>query len=401
MTTEREPPSAPWLSGARPHLAAGLGTSLLGLVVIVVGFVVDAPRTFLAYLTAFSAFTAIGLGALAFLLIVHAMGAKWPLVIRRQTEALATSLFLMAILFVPIAFGLDDLYLWARAQEVDLPHHVAIVLEKKQAYLDERFFLIRTVIYFALWLVPLLLLLSWSGRISTEENPTALKTRMRLLSSAFLPFVGIGLTFAAFDWMMSLHPEWYSSIFGIYYFASGILPAIAVVTIVTERLDRAGPLARRVNTSHYYALGRLLFAFVVFWAYITFFQFFIIWMVNRPESVAWYVARVASPWGALAIFLVFAHFVIPFALLLPYRMKRRSRFLSLIAGWILIVHYLHVHWIVVPSAPDALPLHWVDFGALLLFAGAVFALVTWRLQAQPLLPVGDPDLLRALEYRSV
>jgi hypothetical protein len=399
MIGEHEPP--PRLSGARPLLLYGLIGAFIGLVLVVIGFVLDAPRTFLAYLTAFSAFAAIGLGALAFLLIVHAMGAKWPLVVRRPTEAVATSLILLAVLFVPIAFGLDDLYLWARADRVELSHHVAVAIEKKRSYLDVRFFLVRTVFYFALWLVPLVLLLRWSRQIETVDDRLAVKTRMRLLSSAFLPLVGIGLTFAAFDWMMSLHPEWYSSIFGVYYFASGILPAIATITIITERLDRTGRLPRVFSSSHYYALGRLMFAFVVFWAYITFFQFFIIWMANRPESVSWYLARIHSPWGGLAIFLIFAHFVVPFLLLLPYRMKRSPRPLALIGGWILLVHYLHIHWIVVPSAPGAAPVHWADLGALLLVGGAVLALVTWRLGSVPLLPTRDPDLPRALEYRSV
>jgi hypothetical protein len=400
MIEAHEPPPTPRFSGARPLLLGGLVAALLGLLLVAIGFVVDAPRTFLAYLTAFSAFTAIGLGALAFLLIVHAMQAKWPLVVRRQTEALATSLFLMGLAFIPIVFGLDDLYLWSRADQVELPHHLEVVLERKQAYLDGRFFVLRTVFYFALWLIPLGLLLGWSRRLDTD-GPPMLKNRMRLLSSAFLPLVGIGLTFAAFDWMMSLQFEWYSSIFGVYYFASGFLTAIAGVTIMTERLDHTGPLRRLINSSHYYALGRLMFAFTVFWAYITFFQFFIIWMANRPESVSWYLHRIGSPWGEIAVFLIFAHFVAPLLVLLPYRIKRNPRALVLVAGWILVVHYIHMHWIVVPSAPGAAPVHWIDLGALLLIGGAFVAVVTWRLSGQPLLPTRDPDLVKALEYHSV
>ena len=400
MIEQRDPPKVPRFTGARPLVLAGGVAALVGLVVLVVGFVVAPSRTFAAYLTAFSAFAAIGLGALAFLLITHAMGAKWPIVVRRQTEALATSLFLLALIFVPLLFGLDELYLWSRVDEVELPHHVALAIEKKRAYLDGRFFVVRSVIFFALWLIPLGLLLAWSRRLDSEAS-LLLKTRSRLLASAFLPFVGLALTFAAFDWLMSLQPDWYSSMFGVYYFASGFLPAIAAITLMTERLEHSGWLGRLLNDSHYYALGRLLFAFVVFWAYITFFQFFIIWMANKPEEVSWYIPRFASPWAGLAIFLVFAHFVVPFLLLLPYRRKRQPRPLALIGAWILVVHYLHVHWIVIPSFPDAAPIHWVDFGALLFVGGAVIAFVSWRLQGRFLFPAADPDLIRALEYRSV
>jgi hypothetical protein len=400
MIERHERPNVPRFTGARPILIGGSVAALVGLVVLIVGFFVETTRTFLAYLTAFSAFAAIGLGALAFLMITHAMGAKWPIVVRRQTEALASSLFVLAFLFIPILFGLSELYLWARLDEVELPHHVAMVIEKKRAYLDGRFFIVRSVLFFAIWLVPLGLLLAWSRRLDVEAS-LLLKTRSRLLASAFLPFVGIALTFAAFDWLMSLQPDWYSSIFGVYYFASGILAAIATITIMTERLERAGWLGRLLNGSHYYALGRLLLAFVVFWAYITFFQFFIIWMANKPEEVSWYIARVASPWGGVAIFLIAAHFLAPFILLLSYRLKRHARPLALIGTWILVVHYVHMHWIVVPSAGGALPLHWVDFGALLFVGGAVVAFVSWRLDDRLLLPAADPDLVRALEYRSV
>lgn len=400
MTHEREPLSVPRFSGGRRLILGGLLAAVLGLVVVVIGFVVDPTRTFLAYLTAFTAFTAIGLGALAFLMIVHAMQAKWPLVVRRQTEALAMSLCLMALFFAPIAFGLDDLYPWSRgADHADIPHHVAVVIEKKRAYLDERFFIGRGVFYFATWLVPLGLLFVWSRRLD-ESASIALKNRMRLLSSAFLPFVGLSLTFAAFDWQMSLHPEWYSSMFGVYYFASGFLPAIATITIMTERLERTGWLHAFVTRGHYYALGRLLLAFVIFWAYITFFQLFIIWMANKPESVGWYIPRVESPWGGLALFLIFGHFLVPFLLLLSYGLKRRARPLATLSGWLLVVHYLHMHWVVVPSQAGASPIHWADVGALLLVGGAVVAFVVWLLRDRAILPTGDPDLVKALEYHS-
>lgn len=401
MNESPDIPSIPVFAGGRKVVSVGVVAAAIGLVVLAVGWGFDTTRTHLAYLTAYTAFTAIGLGALAFLMIVHAMKAKWPLVVRRPTEALALSLAPLAVLFVPIAIGMNDLYVWSRPPgEAAISHHLAQLIEKKRAYLDDGFFLGRAAFYFASWLVPAVLLHRWS-RNQDESGEASIAPKMRIVSSALLPLLGLSLTFAAFDWVMSLNPAWFSTMFGIYFFATGMLPAIAIITMVTASLEQSGWLRNLINTSHYYAMGRLLLTFVIFWAYVTFFQFFLIWIANKPEEVAWFIDRLQGAWGALAVFLIFGHFLLPFILLLSYGLKRRRGPLVLLSAWLFVMAYLHVHWMVVPSNVGARMVHWADFGALLFVGGVVLAFVTWMLRGRSLMPSRDPGLARALEYHSV
>jgi hypothetical protein len=389
----------PRFDGGVKIIALGLLAAVGGLALLIAGWVSAPARTFLAYLTGFAALVTIALGALIFLMIVRTMRAKWPIAIRRPTEVMAMSLVVLTVAFVPVIFGLDELYVWSRPVDAGVPGHVEELLDKKRRFLNDAFFLGRSAGYFVTWLLPLVFLYAWSRR-QDEAGGAALETRMRAVSAAWLLFVGIALTFAAFDWLMSLDPTWFSTMFGIYVFASGILAAIATLTIFIYALDRGGWLRSLVNRSHYYALGRLLLTFVIFWAYVTYFQFFLIWSANKPEEVAWYIARLEYGWENLAAFLVFGHFALPFILLLSYKIKRTPWALVVVSVWLLICHYLHMHWIVVPSHAYAEPLHACDLGSLLFFFGLTTAFSVWLLRGRFIVPPHAPDLAKALEYHS-
>ncbi|WP_437643359.1 hypothetical protein [Sorangium sp. So ce362] len=390
----------PVFRGGRAIVTRSLGLALVGAVLLVAGAFVDRERLFYAYLAAYAYAVTTVVGALIFLMICHAMNATWPVAVRRLAEAIVGALPLLVVLFIPLLFGLDTLYgKWLRPESIGDEHVRAIVLHK-QPYLNLPFFLVRTAIYFAVWLAFGALLLR--GSLRGDASPAVADSgRLRTISVAGLPPVALTLSFASFDWLMSLAPTWISTMFPVYVFAGGFVAAIALLTVLAFAAERAG-LLPGLRASHYYALGRLLLAFTIFWAYAAFFQFMLIWIANKPEEVEFYLHRSHGPWGPATLVLVLARFVIPFAILLNYRIKRRPAWLSAVAAWILLAHYLDMHWLVAPEASGArAPFHWLDLAALLAVVGPCVAFVALRLRGKPLAPINDPALPAAFRYESV
>lgn len=371
---------------------------LLGAVFLVIGAVVGPTRTLYAFLAAFCDVLTIALGALLLLMIVHTMNAKWPVPIRRVPEAIAALLVVAALAFLPIAAFVDPIYPWVHPAG-RLSQHAQEVLEKKAPWLHVGFFLVRAAFYWIVWLVVARLLSRWSRQQDTSADP-ALRDRQRALSAGALPLVALTLTFAAFDWMMSLDPLWFSTIYGLDVFAGGFEAAIGLTTVLVVVLDRQGLLAGLVSPSHYYALGRLLLAFVVFWGYIVFFQFFLIWMGNRPEEVEYYTRRLDGGWWVVAAIVIVGHFVVPFLLLLSYRLKRRPERLVLVGGWMVAMHVVDVHWKIVPALDGAAIVHIADLGALLLLGGACSMWIVRWLSKRPVAPRRDPMLAVGTRYFS-
>ncbi|WP_437292467.1 hypothetical protein [Sorangium sp. So ce426] len=390
----------PIFRGGRAIVSRSLGLALLGALLLVVGAFVDRERLFYAYLAAYAFAVTTAVGALLFLMICHAMAATWPVAVRRLAEAIVGTLPLLCALFVPLLFGLGALYgEWLRPESIPDEHVRSIVLHKTP-YLNLPFFLVRTGIYFTVWLVFGALLRR--GSIQGDATPAlADSRRLRVISVAGLPPVALTLSFAAFDWLMSLAPTWVSTMFPVYVFAGGFVASIALLTVLAFAAERAG-LLPGLNASHYYALGRLLLAFTIFWAYAAFFQLLLIWIANRPEEVEFYVLRSHGPWAVVSLILVLTRFVIPFLILLNYRIKRRPAWLSAVAAWIFVAHYLDMHWLVAPEAPGArAPFHWLDAAALLAVVGSCVAFTVLRVRGKPLVPVNDPALPAAFRYESV
>ncbi|WP_437963316.1 hypothetical protein WMF04_26710 [Sorangium sp. So ce260] len=390
----------PVFRGGRALVTRSLGLALVGAVLLVIGVFVDRERLFYAYLAAYAYAVTTAVGALLFLMICHAMGATWPVAVRRLAEAIVGALPLLAALFIPLLFGLDALYgEWLHPESIGDEHVRAIVVHK-QPYLNRPFFLVRTGIYFAVWLGFGALLRR--GSIRGDRAPAlAGGGRLRTISIAGLPPVALTLSFASFDWLMSLAPTWVSTMFPVYVFAGGFVAAIALLTVIAFAAERAG-LLPGLRASHYYALGRLLLAFTIFWAYAAFFQFMLMWIADKPEEVEFYLLRSHGSWGFATLVLVLARFVIPFAILLNYGIKRRPAWLSAVAVWIVAAHYLDMHWLVAPEAPGArAPLHWLDLAALLAVVGPCVAFAALRLRGKPLAPINDPALPAALRYESV
>ncbi|WP_437901573.1 hypothetical protein [Sorangium sp. So ce124] len=390
----------PIFRGGRAIVSRSLGLALLGALLLVIGAFVDRERLFYAYLAAYAFAVTTAVGALLFLMTCHAMNATWPVAVRRLTEAIVGALPLLCALFVPLLFGLGALYgEWLHPESIGDEHVRSIVLHKAP-YLNLPFFLVRTGFYFAVWLVFGVLLRR--GSMTGDANPAlADSRRLRVISVAGLPPVALTLSFAAFDWLMSLAPTWVSTMFPVYVFAGGFVAAIALLTVLAFAAERAG-LLPGLNESHYYALGRLLLAFTIFWAYAAFFQLLLIWIGNKPAEVEFYVLRSHGPWAVMSVVLVLTRFVIPFVILLNYRIKRRPAWLSAVAAWIFVAHYLDMHWLVAPEAPGArAPFHWLDAAALLAVVGSCVAFTVLRARGKPLVPVNDPALPAAFRYESV
>ncbi|HJL20314.1 MAG TPA: hypothetical protein RMH99_31900 [Sandaracinaceae bacterium LLY-WYZ-13_1] len=282
------------------------------------------------------------------------------------------------------------------------------IIEKKLGYLNQGFFLARALVYFAAWILLAFLFFNWSTRQDKEKGLELTKKMQRFAPPATFIF-GLSLTFAAFDWMMSMEPSWYSTIFGVQYFAVSAVIGHAVIILITMGLRRAGLLGDAVNVEHYHDVGKLLFGFIVFWAYISFSQFMLIWYAGIPEEATYYHLRW---WGGggfltLSVVMVIAHFVIPFFLLISRNTKRRLPVLAFAAIWVVVMHIVELYWLVMPYAEQtgivstSMRLHWMDFAALFAVGGIYMSFVLWLMTRHPLVPVGDPRLSRALHFENV
>lgn len=381
-----------------------LGIGLLGWAGVFVGLTVAREATHFAYLTAFTFVTSIALGALVLLMTTYVVGARWNAVIRRLNECVVSVLPVLAVCFLPIAFGLSDLYEWT-ASSAAFPEHQRHALEHKRAYLNAPFFIGRAALYFVLWSVTGTLLCRWSvRRDGAKPDPAAAAShaphaRERALSAALLPPVAIALTFASFDWLMSLQPLWVSSIFGVYYFSGGFVASLGLLAILAQAA--APSHGQLIRSHHFHALGRLMFGFTVFWAYIAFFQAMLINLANRPEEASFYVRRLDGGWKTVAWALFFVRFVLPFFVLLPRAIKFHGRAVALVGALIVAGNYLDMYWLVLPvhGVHGPLPNIW-DLAALCALVGTSGVAAAAWLRGKAIVPIGDPLLEQSAAYRS-
>ncbi len=360
------------------------------------GAFADPAQFFRSYLTAYLLWLGISLGCLAILMLQHLSGGVWGFVIRRLLEA-ATRVFpLLALLFLPLLFGLHQLYPWADPAKVAQDP----LLQHKAAYLNVTGFVARAVFYFALWCGLSHLLSRWS--LEQDQVPrAALRDRMQAFSAVGLLLYGLTTTFSAVDWVMSLDPHWYSTIYGMLFMAGGAVGGMALVIAMASLLARHRPLSDVLAPGHFHDLGKLLLAFVMIWAYFAFSQFLIIWSGNLPEEITWYHVRLAGGWRLVGLALLLFHFVLPFLLLLSRDLKRQGRALALVAAAVLAMRYVDLYWMVAPSFPEAvagLQFHWLDLAAPLAVGGLWLAEFLRQLKSRPLLPLNDPLLPQVLEH---
>ena len=379
--------------------AIGLGLAAIGLGgALALGFGGAEARAQLWHSWLVGALFAlsIALGCLFFVLVHHATQAGWGVVVRRLAEHGMATLPLLTLLFAPLLLGLHELFHWSHAEAVAADP----LLTHKQAYLNVPFFLVRTAIYFAVWNA-LAFWFGWQSRLQDETGDPEITRRMRKASAPALILFALTVTFAAFDWLMSLDPHWYSTIFGVYFFSGSALGAFAFLCLVALAVRKNGLLGEVVSNDHVHDLGKLLFAFVAFWAYIGFSQFFLVWYGNLPEETGFFAVRLHGSWKPLSALLMVGHFIVPFFFLLPRTIKRNATALRLGALWLLLMHVVDLHWLVMPNlhregfAPSPL-----DALALIGWIGAFLAGFGWLLRRSALVPLRDPRLAESLLFEN-
>ncbi|MDQ2869097.1 MAG: hypothetical protein M3S32_00030 [Acidobacteriota bacterium] len=374
----------------RPALIAGA----LGMIACAAGYFLAPAAFFPSYLFACMFCLGLALGCQAVLMLNHVTGGAWGIPIRRSLEAGTRTLPVIALFFLPLLLGIRTLYEWARPEDVA---HDAI-LRHKAVYLNTGFFLARTVLCFAAWMAIAFFLNRWS-REQDEKPARGLSRRLQLLSSAGLVVYGLTITFFSIDWVMSLEPHWYSTMYGVLFIAGQALSGFAFVIALTVALARYAPLSGFIQRKHFHDLGKLMLAFVMFWAYVSFSQYLIIWSGNLPEEIPWYLRRLQGGWGWFGMALILFHFVLPFLLLLPATANRNPKILSSVALLVVFMRFVDVFWLVRPAAtPGHFTLRWMDIAAPVGILGLWLFVFLGQLLRRPLLPVNDPEFAAALEH---
>ena len=369
-----------WQKGA-------LIVGIAGAALAAVSFAFDRQQFLRSYLFAYLYWTGMALGCLAVLLMHHVVGGKWGMLIRRLCEAGARTLPFMAVLMLPIAFGMSVLYVWARPEAASDAN-----IQSKAAYLNVPFFLGRAVFYFAIWFLYSHLLSKWS-RAQDSRGDERLIAKMRSLSAPGLVVFTFTTTFAFFDWIMSLEPHWFSTIYGAMFMIGEMLESLAFVIALVIVFSKMAPFKEYVTPQHIHDLGNIMFAFMVLWAYLSFSQFIIIWAGDLPEEIPWYVSRLRGGWGWVAMTLVVFHFAVPFVLLLMRGVKRRSDRLLYVCVMMVAIRLVDVYWVTEPAFyGQRVHLNWMDFITPLAVGGLWLAVFLGQLKSRPLLPLGDPRL---------
>ena len=385
---------------------------LLGGVLAVVGLgsVLGAAmgasrdRAMFAYLWAFVIFLGLALAALGWLVVDHTVRSQWSVVVKRIVETMAVTLPVFALLFLPIVtIGYHSLFPWT--------HETDPILLKKHWFLNDGFFFFRAALYFALWsLMAVVLYRTSVKRDAVGEGPERdrLTKLMWVIGAPGIPIYALTQSFAAIDWLMSLQPHWYSTIFGVYFFAASIQALYAFLAIITASLQKAGVLKEAVTTEHFHDLGKYTFGFTIFWAYIAFSQFILIWYANIPEETEFYITRLQGGWSFVSYALPIAHFFLPFLFLLSRNVKRRKLGLAVGCAWTLFMYAVDLYWLILPNFgihteahhEAVFALSWTDFSALIGMGGAFFAVFGFFLARNKVICINDPRLPESLAHEN-
>jgi hypothetical protein len=374
----------------------GAAAALLGAVVCVMLGFGNPKQFFFSWLVSFLFFSSLALGALFFVLIQYAAQGGWGIVLRRIAETTFATIPVMAALFVPLLLGLHDLYSWSVPGAAE---HDAL-LRWKRPYLNVPFFLIRAAVFFGLWSFIALLYYRCSRGQDVTGDP-AVTARLRRLAGPAIIVLALTQTFASVDWIMSLTPHWYSTMFGVYFFAGSFVGFIALLSVVATAMRRAGLLDAVISPEHLHDIGKLLFAFTVFWAYIAFSQFFLIWYGNLPEETVWYKARMEGSWMTVSVLLMAGHFAVPFFYLMGRTVKRNGATLAIGGVWILVMHFVDLYWQVMPTLhPEGFRPSVLDVAAFVAIGGCFVAAASWLIRRQALVPLRDPRLAESLAFEN-
>lgn len=423
-------PTPIYLSIPRKVILSLAGTASVGAVLSLAGTLLytgGMHRVLLAYLVAFAFVLSLSLGSLFFVLLQHLMRAGWGVLVRRPAEIFGLNIVTVAVLFLPVLLsvlkGSGNLYPWASRAAVEAQHHasepphimpvgsghemqstlyvhqtVDELTRSKQGWLNPIFFTLRGVIFFAIWIA-----IAWfyfqRSRHQDSAGGDGDTRQMEWWAGVCAFAFGVTLTYAAFDFLMSLDPHWYSTIFGVYYFAGCAVGGFSTVLLSVLLLERLNIIPSLISDEHHCDLGRLLFAFVFFWGYIAFSQYMLLWYANVPETTRWFVVRGASmaegysnSWGYLLVFLLFGHFIIPFLGIMSRHVKSSPKAMIFWTGWLLVMHYFDLYWLVMPELGSHFTFGLPELGTLLLVTSSYLLGASLIATRTSLVPIGDPRL---------
>ncbi len=394
------PPAELAAHKSKALIAGGIGLALCAL-----GFVFDRGHFFRSWLAAYLLFLGISLGSMAMVMIQHLSGGVWG-VFRRVFEASSRTLPLLVVLFIPIVVGVPYLYPWAHA---DLVASDAILNHRAEYYLNYPFWIARVVVYFAGWLTLSMVL----NKLSRTQDSGDLDVNMRIqrVSGAGLVFYALTVTFAGIDWIMALSPHFYSTLWGFLIMGGQGLAALAFTIVISRYLVGHEPMARLLKPSHFHDLGKLMFAFIMLYAYFNFSQYLLIYAANLVEEVPYMLTRIHNGWQYLAIFLALFHFGAPWLVLLSRNLKRTPHKLVVVALWMLFMRYVDLQMMISPEflpsgqnmhfvhgeVQSSLFVHWTDLAAPLAIGGLWLWAFFTQLQQRPLFAFGDPYLRESLQ----
>ncbi|HQU85567.1 MAG TPA: hypothetical protein PKY59_20705 [Pyrinomonadaceae bacterium] len=396
--TELENYQAPAVIDRWRTIALGIGG--IGLLVWAVGTYLDVQNGLRSWLLGLIFWGGIGIGGLGILILQYLTGGAWGVVIRRTVEAASRTLPAIFILFLPIAIGVKSLYEWTHLENDP-------IIAGRGWYLTVAGWVVRAVIYFVLWGVMVYLLNKWSANqdkaADMEESAKWLGTATAF-SGPTMVFFALVVTFAAVDWVMTLEPHWFSTIWGLLFVAGWGLSCFCFVVAILALLADKAPMNRILGKRHFHDLGKLMLALVMVWAYFNFSQFLIIWSGNIPEETGWYLTRMKGAWGWLGAILIVFHFAFPFLILLQQDFKRKAKLLATLAGFILIMRLVDMFYLIAPSPMIEHGGHEVSHFSWLYFVGpiAVGGLWLWyffgELKKRPMVPINDPFLENAIKH---
>ncbi|HMQ67596.1 MAG TPA: quinol:cytochrome C oxidoreductase [Ignavibacteria bacterium] len=378
-----------------PAKVGTIGYGLLGIgaLSIAISFAVDSHRAFFDYLWMYMFLVSIGVGSLALVALEYLVGATWSTPFRRVSEFLAALIPVIVVLTIPLMFGLHDLFHWSHPEAVAADP----LLQAKEPYLNVQFFTVRVVIYLAIWLIFFYLFIRNSEKQDLTGDPSLTKQSIKF-SAVFAILFLLTMAFASMDWMMSLEPHWYSTMFGVIYFAGTLLAAFGAATFCAVNLNEKGYFQKKLSNNHYYSFGVFMFAFVIFWAYLAFSQYMLIWYADIPEETFWIIMRMKNGWEYFSIGLIFFHFVLPFIILLPRSSKVNPKLLKIMAIWVVVSHAYDLYWIIMPTYFKEFTFGWSELGVMLFAAGLMITVFKYRADRKNLVPVKDPKLQAGLDY---
>jgi hypothetical protein len=374
----------------------------VALLIAIIGAVRSPDQFYRSYLMSFMLILGLTLGSLGLMMLQHLTSGHWGIIIRRPLESASRTLPLLAIAFLPIAIsGMKYLYSghdeekgWLNAP----PNGEGALSDFQKGYLTHSGYLVRAVIYFAVWLLLMFVFDRWSKQQDVDREDRALRRRLKMLAGPGIILYVFAMSFAAIDWVMSLSPHWASTIYGFLFVAGQLISSMSLMIAVVVLLSRVEPFASVLQKRHLHDLGKLLLAFLMLWAYFDFSQLLIIWSGNQPEEISFYRTRLYGEWGVVAVLVLVFHFFVPFFILLSQDVKRSARLLPRLAVWLIFMRLVDLFWMTRPEFTSQAVPNWLDIVLPLALGGLWLGYFAFNLKQLPLLPLGEPKLQEAIEH---